>query len=397
LGDGYFNDITRGYKQKAAYASVDLELIPESLTLTAGTRYFNINSTEVGAYVASFGCQLIYNPDAPNPCVNRYFTNLNSFKLDRTDSGFRSRVNLSWKVSEDALLYYTWSQGFRSGGFNRAGYGPTPDSPLSPGPQLWQAQATRHGGWTPSLAFAPDNLTNNEVGWKASWWDRRLYWSGAVYREDWNHAQVFAANVLGHVLVNGGTYRVRGVETSVVSRAATGLTIEVGAAWNRGELVKEASFSWADGTSIDFGSLQTASGQKFPNPAGTLGSPLAGAPSFQGSLRARYEFALQRYNVFAQIGAVHQSHSLASTDRLTLDLQSNSTAYNLPRFTTYDAALGIGKNAWLMQIYGENLTDRRAQLYANYSLFNKAVTVNRPRTIGLRVSYKFSSTGEPDS
>ena len=39
LGDGWFNDITRGYSQKAAYASVDFELIPKQLTLTAGTRY----------------------------------------------------------------------------------------------------------------------------------------------------------------------------------------------------------------------------------------------------------------------------------------------------------------------------------------------------------------------
>ena len=58
---------------------------------------------------------------APNPCVNHSnFTNLNSEGLDRTFSGFRSRANLSWKVTEDALLYYTWSQGFRAGGFNRA-------------------------------------------------------------------------------------------------------------------------------------------------------------------------------------------------------------------------------------------------------------------------------------
>jgi len=105
----------------------------------------------------------------------------------------------------------------------------------------------------------------------------------------------------------------------------------------------------------------------------------------------------RRRKLSNQRPSLHQSHSLASTDRLTLDLQGNSTAYNLPPFTTYDGALGIGKDAWLVQIYGANLTDRRAQLYANYSLFNKAVTVNRPRTLGLRVSYKFRSTGEPDS
>ena len=43
-----------------------------------------------------------------------------------------------------------------------------------------------------------------------------------------------------------------------------------------------------------------------------------------------------------------------------------------------------------MQVYGENLTDTRAELYANYAQWYKAVTVSRPRTIGLRLSYKFS-------
>jgi outer membrane receptor protein involved in Fe transport len=50
----------------------------------------------------------------------------------------------------------------------------------------------------------------------------------------------------------------------------------------------------------------------------------------------------------------------------------------------------VGKDAWLVQVYGENLTDTRAQLYANYWQWYKAITVSRPRTIGLRFSYKFS-------
>jgi hypothetical protein len=63
---------------------------------------------------------------------------------------------------------------------------------------------------------------------------------------------------------------------------------------------------------------------------------------------------------------VHQSHSLATTNQRS-DLEGNSTAYDLPAFTTYDAALGIGKDAWLVQVYGGNLTDTRAELYANYA------------------------------
>jgi iron complex outermembrane receptor protein len=148
-------------------------------------------------------------------------------------------------------------------------------------------------------------------------------------------------------------------------------------------LVKEATLLWQDGTPIDFSALHV------PNPGGALGSPLAGAPPFQGNIRARYEFAFNGYAPFAQIDAVYQSHSLAETNNLLLDLQGNSTAYELPAFTTYDGALGVAKDTWLVQAYGQNLTDTRAQLYANYWQWYKGITVNRPRTIGLRFSYKF--------
>jgi iron complex outermembrane receptor protein len=395
LGDAFFNDVTRGYSQKAAFASVDFDLIPQTLTLTAGTRYSRIDTSEVGSSVGSFGCQLINFPNAPNPCVNepnyQEFINLNAEHLDRIFSGFRSRANASWKVTGDALLYYTWSQGFRAGGFNRKQFAANFNSPLASGNS---SEATLHGGWLAPLAFAPDSLINNELGWKTMWMDQRFQWNGAIYQEDWSHAQInVGVNGLisNGITLNGGNYRARGVETSSVARVTAGLTLEAGAAWNRSELVKQAPFLWQDGTPIDFNSLPTLNGHALSNPGGALGSPLAGAPPFQGNIRTRYEFPFKDYHAFAQIDAVHQSHSLATTDRLSLDLQGNSVAYELPAFTTYDGAVGVGKDAWLAQAYGKNLTDTRAQLYANYTQWYKAVTVSRPRTIGLRFSYKFSA------
>ena len=393
--DAFFNDITRGYTQKAAYASVDFDLIPQALTLTAGTRYFRTDTAEVGSEVGSHGCQIIFNPQAPNPCVNNSnFTNINSEGLDRTYSGFRSRANLSWKVTDEALLYYTWSQGYRAGGFNRAPFAAETNSPLHAGPGSWQNQANDNGGWTAPLAFAPDTLTNNELGWKTMWMDRRVQWNGAIYQEDWNNAQIVIGahgDISYGIIINGGNYRVRGIETSGIARVAAGLTVEAGAAWSHSELVKQATFLWANGTPINFAALQTSNEEKVSNPSGALGSALAGAPPFQGDIRTRYEFAFNDYNAFAQVDAVHQSHSLATTDQLSLDVQGNSTAYDLPAFTTCDGALGVGRDSWLVQIYGENLTDGRAELYANYWQWYKAVTVSRPRTIGLRFGYKFSA------
>jgi iron complex outermembrane recepter protein len=394
--DAWFDDVTRGYRQKAAYASVDFELVPQTLTLTAGTRYFSTSNTEVGATVgASSGCSLLFFNAVPDPCVNHsYFLNVDAENFDRTFSGFRSRANLSWKVTPDALLYYTWSQGYRAGGFNRGHLSQGFESPLNPGPYPWQAQARAHGGWVAPLDYGPDNLTNNELGWKTTWLGRRIQWDGAVYQEDWDHVQigVYAPQVIAPtVTINGGSYRVRGIETSAVALLVPGLTVEARAAWNHSELVQQASFLWRDGTPIDFSTLQTPppGSQPVANPGGELGSPLAGAPSFQGNLRVRYDFALAGYQAFAQLGAMHQAHSFSTTDRITLDSQGNSAAYPLPAFTTYDCALGVSGDAWQVQLYGQNLTDTRAQLYANYDQRYKAVTVSRPRTLGLQVSYHY--------
>jgi outer membrane receptor protein involved in Fe transport len=394
LGEAFFDDITRGYTQQAAYASIDVELMPKALLLTAGTRYSRINTYEVGSTVSSVGCGPRSNQPAPDPCLNHSnLYNIDAEHLNKTYSDFRSRANLSWKFSEDALLYYTWSQGSRAGGFNRAPVAARFDSPLASNGRFNQVLAGEHGGYVASVEFAPDNLTNNEIGWKTRWMDRRIQWNGALYQESWNHTQISPTGLgvfnLG-VVVNGGNYKVRGVETSGLARIATGLTIEAGAAWNHSELVRQATFLWRDGTPIDFSLLQDASGRPVENPNGPLGTPLAGAPPFQGNIRARYEFKFNSYGAFAQIAAKHQSHSLNSAFHLLAqDLQGHSTVYDLPAFTTYDAALGVTKDSWLVQLYAENLSDTRAQLYAYYAASYKAVTVNRPRTIGLRFSYSF--------
>jgi hypothetical protein len=97
-------------------------------------------------------------------------------------------------------------------------------------------------------------------------------------------------------------------------------------------LVEQATFLWVDGIPIDFSALRTSSGQKLSNPSGALGSPLAGAPPFQGNIRVRYDFAFNGYDAFAQIGAVYQSHALATTYHLSIDVQGNFVCHaNAPQ------------------------------------------------------------------
>ena len=84
---------------------------------------------------------------------------------------------------------------------------------------------------------------------------------------------------------------------------------------------------------------------------------------------------------FAQVGATHQAHSYSAT--------GNIQTYVEAPFSTYDASVGVSKDAWNVQFYGQNLSDTRANLYENGNQFINAITVNRPRTLGVKIGYKF--------
>jgi outer membrane receptor protein involved in Fe transport len=380
LGDAFFDDVTRGYQQTAIFASIDFDIIPKVLTITGGTRWYDTRNFELGSNVGSFGCE-IYGPYVgyvpPNPCVstlaNGVLSNLNNLDAKHLrDSyvGTRSRANLSWHITPDVMAYYTWSQGFRPGGFNRAQAEIKSSSPL-------------FGIWQPPIAYAPDTLTNNEIGWKTEWLDHHLQFNGALYQENWDNVQlsIFDPSVTGNLVftTNGPNYRVRGAETQLLWRIGTGLTVTGSAAWNSSENVHNLTLVGTNGQPIT----------NVVNPFGVLGGPLAQSPPFQGNLRARYDFRVRDYDAFVQVGTTHQAHSYATTNPQQTTFQGVPTNFDDPAFTTYDASAGIASGAWTTQLYAENFTDTRAILYSSYAEFVKMNTINRPRTLGLRISYRF--------
>src|SRR5579872_283439 len=143
---GYFNDVKRGYTQRALFTSWDFDIIPKVLTVTAGTRYYHFDNYEKGSNVGSFFCY----EAGPAPCLN-YATNIDLENLRTTYKGFKSRANLTWHILPDVLAYYTWSQGFRPGAFNRNAACYIPDANNIP-------------QYCSPLSYASDNLTNNEIG-----------------------------------------------------------------------------------------------------------------------------------------------------------------------------------------------------------------------------------------
>jgi outer membrane receptor protein involved in Fe transport len=378
----FFNDVHRGYKQLAFFTSLDFDIIPKVLTITAGTRYYHFDNVEKGAVTGSFGC---YEAGAA-PCLASA-TNIDDENLKTTYKGFKSRGNLTWHVTPDALVYYTWSQGFRPGGFNRSFACYIEDANGTP-------------QYCSPKSFTSDNLTNNELGWKTEFFRHRLRWNGAVYQEDWKNVQVnfFDPGVLGNVGfgTNGPTYRVKGLETSVDAVLTPGLTVHGGGSWNTS---RQTNSPYLIANNPDLLLNPATAGEygqpilSVTNPYGPLGSPSANAPPIQFNFRVRYDWSVNSLNAFAQAGATHTGHSYTQSGaNPSLSAGSNVSTtllrFENPAISRYDLAFGIAKDAWSVTFNVENVTNVIESIFTSTTQFVPAETITRPRVISLRIGFK---------
>jgi len=162
--------------------------------------------------------------------------------------------------------------------------------------------------------------------------------------------------------------------------------VTLSGAWNHTELTNTPTLFGGNGQPIIFENLNPP----LHNPYGDKGSPLAQSPPFQGNLQVRYEFPVMDYNLFVQGSAVRRGHVITTTDKLqTNPVDGSSIAYDLPGYTSYDASVGGAKDAWSVQLYAQNLTDKRAITFAQFTQRVREDSIIRPRTISLKVGYKF--------
>jgi len=365
----FIDNFQRTIDQKAVFGSMDVDIIPKTLTLTLGTRYYRFNEKEIGYSVSSFGCFVSTPTTYFGPCLTPSGNNLNTQNPNSSKyTGFRSRATLSYKITSDALIYYTWSQGFRPGGFNRASTGHLPVNGI---PQYFVPPT-----------YSPDTLTNNELGFKTVWLNRHLELNGAIYQEDWTNAQVQffdPQSGLGNLTfaTNGPNFRVRGGELQLLWRATEGLTFQGSLAYNDSRQTNSPSLYNNNPLSPTFGQPITS----IANPYGPSGTRLANSPLFQANVRVRDEMSLGDYRAFWQIGAQHIGDSLSAT--------GNVITYIQPGYTTYDAAIGASKGAWNVQFFGQNLTSVNATTGTNAGQIIQTETVTRPRIAGIKFGFAF--------
>lgn len=396
---GFFNDVKRRDKQFAVYGEASFDIVPEKLTVTGGFRYYNEKASINGSSQTSFatGGRGIYNPATGTytasptpPTTYGVSANLNQLYADAspaTYDGVLWKANLTYKFG-NSLVYATYSDGFRPGGFNRRPC--RVPSAICPTP----ADFVRLG------TYVPDKVANYEIGGKFSLLDRRLQINLAAYQINWTDVQmtVFDQNISNQTFTtNLIDAKIKGVEGDITLRASPGLTFN-------------GAFSYND-TSVE----ELLRNTQVLRP---VGSPLALSPKFQFNLRMNYEWEMSSgLRPFVNLSMRHVGKSWSDViDNVDIRYQSfNPTlgyaastpvlyngvlvrpgdviaplpvAQEMASHTTFNMAIGASKDDWRIELFADNLTDKRAELYTSANDGERRVTVNRPRTIGLRISYK---------
>ena len=380
-------------RDSAVFGELSYDLLPK-LTATVGYRFFHYKNSLDGFF--GFGKNNVYGsstgenattfePDGtPGPdgsaCIapginGAPCTNLSN---EVSKSSSTPKFNLTYRFNDSQMVYATYSRGFRPGGINRR----TQPPPL------------------PSLAtYAPDFLKNYEIGWKTTWFEDRLRFNGALFREDWNDFQFSFLGVNSFTIVrNAGAARIKGVEAEIEWVPTPGLTVTAGATRLDPKMTQDFCVSTDEtGNAIPLSTcpLQNAV------PSGTQ---LPATPKFKGNVTARYNFPIGDYQAHVQGAFVYQTQSTSALAPAWADLLGEQPAYGLADFLA-----GVARGNISLELFVNNAFDRRAQLY-RYSecpTFSPALTgdtttlgtplcglhprvgVNTPRTFGLRFSQRF--------
>jgi iron complex outermembrane receptor protein len=258
-------------------------------------------------------------------------------------------------------------------------------------------------------SYAPDTLTNHEIGLKSEWLDHHLQINASAYHMLWANVQVplFNPGALGNTtfVTNGANYRVNGMELQAVGKIA-GLTLQGSASYNNSKQVTSPCLVSNNPAAVStYGGCVTGVYNPTSPQAGAGGivpllsafGPIGGTPAFSPKLqynaRARYDIEFNDYKTYVMVGANHVGSMYNQLDNGTLGYTgpvfTTLLRYYQPSYTTYDANLGVAKDSWTAELFAVNLANSHASTFTSSAQFIESQVPLRPRVLGIKVGYKF--------
>ena len=339
-GVAFFNDVTRTEEQIAVFGELSYDLT-DAFTVTAGLRWYEIESDFTGS--SNFAEKGVDGDSGRDYDSSGGHTD-EPLKSDDIITKF----NLSYQATDDILLYSTYSEGFRPGGFNRGG-----------------GIASANANFPDvEVTYDTDDVTNYEFGWKMMLLDNTLRFNGSLYYIEWDDMQVSRFDPVNVSILtfieNAADSEIKGFEGDIVWQATDNLTLYSAFSYNDTEL-----------TALNAQVIEMA----------PVGSSLPLTPEFQGNVRVRYDWEVSEYVANWQVAAQYAGSAYSSIIASEREKQDSYSLLN--------ASFGIEKDSWTAKLYIDNLTDKRAELFINSQDDIPRISTNRPRTVGITFSYTY--------
>jgi outer membrane receptor protein involved in Fe transport len=367
-GDVYYlSQQDRADRDTALFGDITFNFT-DQFKMSAGLRYFWVDNTLFGFFgfnaisgYSSHGeaaCvdaagNFVPSTNAPNrPCIN----------TDKrfTDSGETHRVNATYQITPDKMLYATYSTGYRPGGNNRK---------------------------SDAIPYQPDKLTNYEIGWKTTWDDNRFRFNGALFYEKWSQAQLAVQGVSGITsVVNVGDADTKGIEGELSWLPVEHLTLSLS-----GTYVDAKTTTQFCNANRETGFVTTSC--PTDEAVANVGTRLPVTPELKGNLTGRYTFTAGQFdNNYFQASLFHQSSVTNEINTFIAQAMGDS-----PAFTTFDFGAGMGRGSWQLEAFIQNAFNEHGELgrvkqcndFAFYCADHSRIYPIKPQFFGIKFSQHF--------
>ena len=280
---------------------------------------------------------------------------------------FTPRVSVSYEFSPELTAYGSWSQGFKSGGFDMRG-----DAVLYP--------ATVNG-------YAPETVETFEIGLKGSLFDRRLSFATAIFDSSYEDQQITtqypAGATVASVVDNVGSSSIRGWEFEGRLRATDNLTFNASLSYIDAQFDQFLAYIPTGPLNSTCPTLvgcfvDVSSARDFQN-----------TPEWQGSIGARYDWTMEGGAMISFLPSIayRGDYQQFETPAPLLDQEAYWMVDASVVWTSASDRLTFG-------VHGKNLADERYKV-GGYS-FPGALTgdsiiafYGAPRTVTATLGVKF--------
>ena len=322
VGDvNFIQDATS--KSTAAFGQVTWNMV-DNLALTVGGRY-----TKDDKKINNIAINNLDTPIGGIPLIGP------GYNVNASDSwsDFTTRATIDWNVTEDHMLYVTYSEGFKSGSFT--GQQSSPIVAATP--------------------IKPETSTNYEVGAKTEWFENRFRLNLTYFQLDYDDLQTFELIDGTTLVADNANAEVSGIEADFALVITENFALT-------------GTFSTLDGEFVE----GVNSGNETPR-----------SPESRWSLSPTYSLPLDD-NAFIDF-AVNFSHTDKYHLGIANDLRTQQRALSL-----LDASVRYtsGDELWDLTLWGKNLQD---ELYLAHSITGNLGGATEvyapPRTFGLTFNY----------